>query len=180
MVLNSLNWSSGVPRLLAYTETSAHAGSSNLYVQSTDNSRTYTSGDWRGNVTFVAYTTAADSSPVAQLRNNLPGRFKDDVLVAGLSGIRAVHVTELRARIDAVRIRLGLLPFVWADDPVLTAGATVILGRHITALRAALSEAYATAGWSTAPMFTDPSLTAGVFVNAIHIVEIRGAVMVLE
>ena len=41
--------------------------------------------------------------------------FTDDPLIAGSSVIRAVHIMELRSRIDAVRVRFGLGAYPFAD-----------------------------------------------------------------
>ena len=42
-------------------------------------------------------------------------RFSDDPLTAGTSPIRVVHITELRTRIDVLRVRFGLAPFAWTN-----------------------------------------------------------------
>ena len=67
--------------------------------------------------------------------------FSDDPLVPGVTPIRAVHFTELRARIDAVLAAVGLAPFAWTD-PVLTAGVTPVKLQHLLELREALGAAY--------------------------------------
>jgi hypothetical protein len=103
--------------------------------------------------------------------------FTDDPLVAGVSAIKRVHVTELRARIDAVRATYGLAGFGWTDSAVV-AGVTTIKAAHVTELRTALAQAYAAAGQQL-PDYTDPSLTAGV-IKAIHIVQLRAALLAIE
>jgi hypothetical protein len=51
---------------------------------------------------------------------------------------------------------------------------------HINELRDALGPVYAAAG-ATAPAYADPTLTAGATpVKAIHITELRAAVVALE
>ena len=47
--------------------------------------------------------------------------FTDAQLMAGVSVVRAVHVTELRLRINVQRTRFGLAAFSWTD-PSLGAG----------------------------------------------------------
>ena len=103
--------------------------------------------------------------------------FTDDLLSAG-SFIKAVHITELRTRINAVRAARGLAAFPFTD-PTLTAGSTTIKAVHITELRTALAEAYAAAGLP-APTYTDPGLAAAYLVRALHISELRDAVAGLE
>ncbi len=104
--------------------------------------------------------------------------FTDNVLAAGSSTIRAVHISELRTRIDAARVRLGLLPFAWTD-PVLTAGTTTLRARHFIDLRAALAQAYSRANL-TPPSCTDPNLGPGTAIRVAHIVEMRDAVTAIE
>ena len=104
--------------------------------------------------------------------------FTDDVLTAGDSLIKAVHIQELRTRIDALRARFGLMAYSYAD-PTLTSGATTIRSQHITDLRAALSEAYGLAGRAQ-PAYTDPILSSGTSVKQAHIAELRTAVEAIE
>lgn len=104
--------------------------------------------------------------------------FTDDPLVAGATGIKVVHVVELRARIDALRVRFGLAAFVWTDTVLST--SVSISGVHLVQLRAALSQAYAAAGQSP-PVFTDPTVIGGsVLISARHIQELRNAIVALE
>jgi hypothetical protein len=104
------------------------------------------------------------------------GIFTDEPLVSGVTPVKAVHITELRARIDTQRIRFGLAAFGWTDAP-LAAGTTVGFV-HVTELRTALSAAYAAAK-RTAPEYTDP-LAAGTSIRAVHVTELRLAVRGLE
>jgi hypothetical protein len=99
--------------------------------------------------------------------------FEDEPLVPGVHESRAVHVIQLRARIDAARARYGLAAFSWTD-PTLVAGATLIRGVHIQEMRMALSAAYVASG-RAAPSFTDAN-PVGVLVRAVHISELRSAV----
>jgi hypothetical protein len=103
--------------------------------------------------------------------------FTDDPLTAGATTVKAVHVTELRTRIDQQRTRFGLTAFAWTD-PALT-GSTPIKAIHITELRTALMQAYAVVGM-TAVSFTDPSLGPGTALKRVHIQELRDAVTALE
>ena len=82
--------------------------------------------------------------------------FIDNPLSQGVSVVRALHITELRGRIDTVRGRLSMLPYSYAD-PTLTAGGTGIRAQHILDLRAALAEAYVAAG-RMPPTYTDEGL----------------------
>ncbi|MCY4511667.1 MAG: hypothetical protein OXG35_32585, partial [Acidobacteria bacterium] len=106
-------------------------------------------------------------------------RFTDDPIVSGVTPVKAVHFTELRARIDGLRREAGLASFGWTD-PVLLAGVTRVRLVHVTELREALSEAYAAAG-RAAPRWTDATPTAGsTAIRAAHLTELRAAVLALE
>jgi beta-glucanase (GH16 family) len=104
--------------------------------------------------------------------------FTDNELIAGVTVIRVVHITELRTRIDAVRGRVGLAAFPWTD-PMLAAGTTAVRAVHIIDLRTALSQAYVAAG-RMSPTYTDPTLVAGDTVTAAHIAELRAAVIAID
>jgi hypothetical protein len=106
------------------------------------------------------------------------GPFTDSPLASGATLIRAVHLTELRTRIDAARARYGLAGYAWTDLP-LAAGVTTIRAVHIAELRTGLAQAYTAAGLSPLP-YTDPTLPAGSMMKAVHISEIRAAVMAIE
>ena len=119
-------------------------------------------------------TSATQTFPVT-----VPAPFTDRVLVPGGTPLRAVHFTELRARIDAVRSAAGLARFTWTD-PVLTAGVTPVRLTHLLELRSALAAAYASSGRS-APIWTDPAPTPGTTpIRAAHLMELRAAVVALE
>jgi uncharacterized repeat protein (TIGR03803 family) len=107
-----------------------------------------------------------------------PPTFTDDPLIAGSTMIRAVHVTELRSRIDAARFAAGLATFAYTD-PTLTAGTTIIKVQHILDLRTALAAVYTAAGMAP-PTYTDPSLAAGMTTKVAHIAEIRAALLAIE
>jgi extracellular elastinolytic metalloproteinase len=104
--------------------------------------------------------------------------FTDDPLIPGSAVMRAVHITELRAHIDLLRARRGLSSVSWTDSS-LSAGRGVVRVQHITELRTALTQVYVATGLSE-PKFTDESLTAGMSIRALHITELRAAVVALE
>jgi hypothetical protein len=120
--------------------------------------------------------TADSASATVQVVAYWP--FADNTLTAGITPIRAVHVTELRYRIDSQRARFGLANAVWTD-PALSPDSTAIKAVHIAEMRTALMQAYTAAGM-TAVSFTDPSLTAGMPLKRGHIQELRDALVALE
>jgi hypothetical protein len=99
--------------------------------------------------------------------------FTDSTLTT-TTPIKAIHITELRTCVDAVRAVASLAAFAWTD-PVLTAGATPVKAVHLSDLRTALQQAYAAAKL-LAPTYTDDPIVAGVTtVRLIHIQELRTA-----
>jgi hypothetical protein len=101
--------------------------------------------------------------------------FIDPTLFAGTTVIKAIHFDQLKARINAQRVRCGLAqaPFF-----AITPGVTIATESHMTQLRTGLNEAY-TGCSLTPPTYTDPSL-AGVTIKTIHLNELRAGVVALE
>ena len=111
--------------------------------------------------------------------STVSGSFTDDPIQPGVTPVRAVHFTELRARIDALRSVAGLARFSWTD-PVLRAGVTRVRRVHLLELRSALAEAYGATG-RAAPRWTDAVPAAGSTpIRAAHVTELRAAVLALE
>ena len=105
--------------------------------------------------------------------------FTDHPFQPGVTPVRAIHFTELRARIDALRRAAGLTAFSWTD-PALTAGLTPVRVLHLLELREALAAAYAASG-RTGPSWSDATPAAGTTpIRAAHLTELREAVLVLE
>ena len=105
--------------------------------------------------------------------------FTDDPIVPGVTPVRAVHFTELRSRIDSLRLAAGLTPFAWTD-PVLQAGETPVRLVHLLELRQALGAAYQAAS-RTPPRWIDAAPAAGATpIRAAHLTELRAAVVALE
>jgi hypothetical protein len=106
----------------------------------------------------------------------LGGSFTDAPLTLG-KVIRAVHFTELRGRIDVLRVVHGLAPFVWTDIDL--GPGSIIRRAHLTDLRTALQQAYTAAGL-TPPTFMEPITSGVTFVRAAHLEELQNAVIALE
>ena len=103
--------------------------------------------------------------------------FIDDQLTPGVSVIRAVHVTELRTRINALRAQKGLRPYSFFTTP--TAGLSLIRAWDITELRQALFDVYAASG-KAGPTYTNSVVSAGMMVKAVDMTELRNAVIAIE
>jgi hypothetical protein len=104
--------------------------------------------------------------------------FTDAPLVPGVHQMRAVHIRELRTRLNDMRVQHGLAAVPWTD-PAL--GPSVFVrASHVTELRTALDALYAALG-RTPPAYTDPVLSAGsTVIRAAHVNQLRAAVEALE
>ena len=97
----------------------------------------------------------------------------------GGRSIRAVHMTELRQRVNALRQRFSLAAYNWTDATI-TPEVTPAKAVHVTELRTALNEAYRAAN-RDAPDFTDAVITPRVTpIRQVHLNELRKAVVALE
>ena len=144
------------------TVTSVAAGTATVTATATDPSGLSATQSFRVTVTATA-----------------TGSFIDDPLVPGATPVKAVHFTELRTRIDALRMRAGLQRFAWTDR-ILAAGVTPVRLVHLLELRSALAAAYEAVGRS-APSYTDAAPAVGrTLIRTIHLMELRAAVVALE
>jgi hypothetical protein len=107
-----------------------------------------------------------------------PVAFTDDPLIAATTVVNAIHLIELRLRIDALRVRAHLSTFTW-NDSLLVPGLSVIRAQDILDLRAALNDVYAAAS-KPLPVYTDPNLGSGTLIKVVHVAELRSAVMAIE
>jgi hypothetical protein len=108
--------------------------------------------------------------------------FTNDPLIAHTTLIKAVHVAELRSRIDAQRVHFGLAAFNWTDPNL---GGVMVKVVHVAEMRTALAAAYNAAILAgrnvTQPSYTDNPLTAHqTMIKVIHIAQLRTAVLNLE
>jgi hypothetical protein len=100
--------------------------------------------------------------------------FTDDPVVGGVTPVKAVHLTQIRQAINALRTTAGLTAAAFTD-PVLNSSIRV-KAAHVQELRTALTAARTALGLSTIN-YTDPTLVAGTTkVRALHIQELRSGV----
>jgi hypothetical protein len=105
--------------------------------------------------------------------------FTDPTLGVQSTAIKAVHITELRAAIDAVRklANGGVDNAFGYTDPSITAQSTGVKKVHLTDLRSALDPARAALGLP-ALTYTDPAIVQqSTTVKAAHFAELRNGVM---
>ncbi|MBI3940339.1 MAG: DUF11 domain-containing protein [Acidobacteria bacterium] len=98
--------------------------------------------------------------------------FTDDPATAGITPVRAVHVTELRQAVDAVRACAGLTAATWTDPSL---DGAFIRAVHFQELRDKLAPALATLGLP-AQVYTDDPLAPGTTIKKVHLQELRQAI----
>jgi len=125
---------------------------------------------------LATLTIGSQTVAVTQDAKPVVRPWADDPLVARSTRVRALHLAELRTRVDGIRAALGLAAFSWSD--ALQPGA-VVRAAHLAELRTALAEAQIAVGMPPTT-YTDPSLGIGSSVRAVHIEELRAAVFAIE
>jgi PKD repeat protein len=95
--------------------------------------------------------------------------FTDPVLTAGSTPIKALHFTELRQAINAIRSAVGLQPATWTDT---TLSNQLIRAVHMQELRTNLDQALALIDPSAA-IYTDNPVVIGITVKKAHLEELR-------
>jgi fibronectin type 3 domain-containing protein len=96
--------------------------------------------------------------------------FTDDPLIAGATPVKAVHLSELRLAVNAVRQLAGLPSYPFSGG----GAGTPIVASHIAELRTALDEASAILGRPSGS-YTD-TVGPGARIRAVHFQEIRNRV----
>jgi hypothetical protein len=126
--------------------------------------------------TYIYRVRAVDStgnlSPYSNIVVGTAVTYTDPQLAAGLTPIKAAHMTELRQTINSVRRAAALPESAWTDANLF--GATV-RAVHLQELRDSLNQALA-ALKAPVPAYTDPTLATGAggtFIKAVHIEELR-------
>jgi hypothetical protein len=116
----------------------------------------------------------ADRSPYSTADLATTVIFADDPLVVGMTGVKSVHVTQLRTAVNAVRILAGAGAASFTDPDL---GTSIFVRKiHMDELRTALNGGR-TALLLPAISFTEPTLTAlATTIKAIHFAELRAGV----
>lgn len=94
--------------------------------------------------------------------------FTDNPLTVGSTVVKAVHVTELRQAVNAVRAAANLSAATWTDSSLTN---LTIKAVHIQELRTNLDQALSALGLST-NSYTDASLS-GIAIKKVHLDELR-------
>jgi hypothetical protein len=143
---------------------------SDMYITGTYDTR------WNNDVLNPAFAglTAGDFE-VIQLGWNPPG-FTDDPLQPGVHRVKAVHVSELRDAVDALRTRGSRAPVTWTDQP-LVPGVSLVKAVHLTELRVALEDVYQALGRPLPSWGTPTIVPRATPVTAAQLSELRAAVL---
>ena len=111
---------------------------------------------------------ASGSSPFSTVDAATTTTF-DDTSLTGVV-IKAVHITQARTAVSAMRVAAALAPATFTASSL---SGVVIKAEHITELRNALDEARSAIGLPPI-VYVDPTLTPGVTrVKAGHVLEVR-------
>lgn len=100
--------------------------------------------------------------------------FTDDPLVPGSTRIKAVHITQLRTAVNAVRA-LASLGAGSYTDPTLSVGVTKVKAAHINDLRTALNAARSSLALP-AVSYAETITATVTKVKASHLNELRNGV----
>jgi hypothetical protein len=99
--------------------------------------------------------------------------FTDASLSACGTGIKLVHINELRSTVQMARASIGLGAFAFTDPTLLT--TTKIKAVHINELRTAIAPVLTAIG--VTPTYADPTITAGTTtVKSTHVRDLRNTI----
>ncbi len=139
----------------------------------TTGSTSFPNASLSANTTYLYRIRTVDGAAAVSPFSNIDAAttvvFTDDPVVAFSTLIKAVHFTQLRTAVNAMRAAGGLAPL--AADGTIAAGMSV-RAQHLTALRTGLNEARSASGMATLA-FTDAVPTR---VKAVHVNELRSGV----
>lgn len=111
----------------------------------------------------------------AVLATAQPPPFTDAPLVSGVTPVRAIHVTELRAAATQLYGALSVPHVAPAfADATLSPGGVPVRAQHIIELRNAVATLFALTGLA-APTYSNPGIAPGQAIRAADINELRAA-----
>jgi fibronectin type III domain protein len=174
----SLQWNASTGTGITYEiQRSAGAASSYVPISTTTTNPAYTDTGLSPTTTYLYRVRAKNSTGYSDFTNVDPATtalFTDDPLNTGVI-VKAIHVTDLRTTINAMRAASGLSAYGWTDNTI-TAGQTTIRAAHMLDLRAALNEARSALDLPL-QSFPSGSINAGsTSIMALHVQEVRNGV----
>jgi hypothetical protein len=171
----SLMWSDVA--LAANYEIHRSTDNVNYTLQGTTAGLTFAQGGLTASTTYFykvraikADLTTSAFSPIDPATTFL---FTDDSLSACGTGIKTLHITQLRTAVNVARASIGLGAFAFTDPTLLT--TTKIKAVHINELRTAVAPVLTAIG--VTPTYADPTITAGTTrVKSTHIRDLRNTI----
>ncbi len=165
----------------------ASVGATSYNVYRSSNGSTYTLAGSSGTTAFNDGGRSANTSYLYRVRAVNGGEsadsdkdlattviFTDDPLIVGTTTVQAVHLTQLRTAVNAVRA-LASLGAGSYTDPTITATVTPIKAVHITDLRTALDAARSNLTLS-ALSYGESIVGGSTTIKASHFTELRNGV----
>jgi chitodextrinase len=172
----SLSWSAGSGSIDHYEIQRATSKNGPFTTLSNTTSTSFTDSGLSSSTTYIYRVRAVDANGNYSDFSNTDIAttivFTDDPLVAGTTIVKAVHMTELRSAVNAVRAAAGLSAATWTDSSLT---GVQIKAVHISELRSNLDAALSGLGLSTGS-YTDSLTPGSTIVKAVHITELRARV----
>ena len=172
----SLSWSAGSGSIDHYEIQRATSKNGPFTTLSNTTSLSFTDSSLSSTTTYIYRVRAVDATGNYSDFSNTDIAttvvFTDDPLVAGTTLVKAAHITELRAAVNAVRAAAGLSAATWTDSSLTSVEIKAV---HISELRSALDAARSALGLSTGG-YTDSLTPGSTIVKAVHITELRDRV----
>jgi hypothetical protein len=170
-----LTWT-GSPLAMSY-QVARSSNAQPFATIATASSAGYTDMQVSGQITYrykVLATGVSGASAYSNVDLATTIVFTDDPLAPTSTVAKAIHLTEVRLAVNAVRAAAGLAARSWTDASI-TPTVTPIAAIHIQELRTALNEGLSTLGMPT-PSYANSIVAAGTTVRAVDLQEIRTAV----
>ena len=91
-------------------------------------------------ISVIASDIYGESAPAANRNTTYQAPNWTDLLIPGITSIKAAHMTEIRTKINIIRAYYGLSPIVWAQE--IEAGKTSMSGwaGHVQEIRTAIND----------------------------------------
>ncbi len=170
----SVNWSE-VPYATAYqVYRSSNHGSFALVAAPVTNS--FVDSLLTPGTTFVYIVRATDPYAAGPFSNPDVATtilFTDDPIVAGETIVKALHITELRTAVNAVRAAAGLSATTFTDTPLMS--GTIVMAVHLSELKMSLDEARSALALPAVP-YSDTLMVPGAPIKAAHVRDLRSGV----
>ena len=173
----SLSWSAGSGSIDHYEIQRATSKNGPFTTLSNTTSTSFTDSSLSSTTTYIYRVRAVDAGGNYSDFSNTDIAttiiFTDDPLVVGTTLVKAVHITELRSAVNAVRAAAALSAATWTDSSLT---GVEIKAVHISELRNNVDQARLALLLSANP-YTDPTLTAAITtIKAVHAQELRDRV----